>query len=100
MRWGVTIYGQVELSLCPVDKRGLPLGLHVEPRHRRRGVGRMLARAAAARGGRFSWTATRQRSRAWPRSGPPRGREHRRTGVRTKRRPDYASNRGARRRES
>ncbi|GAB3167400.1 hypothetical protein GCM10027258_92690 [Amycolatopsis stemonae] len=57
LRWGATIYGQVELSLCPVDRRGLLLGLHVEPRHRRRGVGRVLARAAAARGAGFSWSA-------------------------------------------
>ncbi|MET8848485.1 hypothetical protein [Amycolatopsis sp. NPDC004625] len=35
LRWGATIYGQVELSLCPIDRRGLLLGLHVEPRHRR-----------------------------------------------------------------
>ncbi|MEQ0560985.1 hypothetical protein ABJI51_18020 [Amycolatopsis sp. NEAU-NG30] len=34
LRWGATIYGQVELSLCPVDRCGLLLGLHVEPRHR------------------------------------------------------------------
>lgn len=39
------------------SRRGLLLGLHVEARHRRRGVGRVLARAAAARGGGFSWSA-------------------------------------------
>jgi GNAT superfamily N-acetyltransferase len=57
LRWGATIYGQVELALCAVDRRGVLLGLHVEPRHRRRGVGRVLARAAAARDGGFSWSA-------------------------------------------
>ncbi|MEV5721732.1 GNAT family N-acetyltransferase [Amycolatopsis mediterranei] len=56
-RWGATIAGQVELSLCPVERRGLLLGLHLEPKHRRRGVGRVLARAAAARGVGFSWSA-------------------------------------------
>ncbi|MDX3187472.1 hypothetical protein PV458_03580 [Streptomyces sp. MN03-5084-2B] len=52
-----TIYGQVELSLCPIDRRGLLLGLRVEPRHRRRGVGRVLIKAATARGGEFDVTA-------------------------------------------
>lgn len=47
----------VELSLRPVDRHGLLLGLHVEARDRRRGVGRVLARAAAARGDGFSWSA-------------------------------------------
>jgi hypothetical protein len=37
--WGVTIYGQAELSLCPIERRGLLLGLHVELRLRRRGIG-------------------------------------------------------------
>ena len=43
LRWGATIYGEVELSLRPSDRRGLLLGLYVEPRHRRRSVGRVLA---------------------------------------------------------
>ncbi|GHG30031.1 MULTISPECIES: GNAT family N-acetyltransferase [Amycolatopsis] len=76
LRWGATIYGHVELSLCPVDRRGLLLGLHVEPRHRRRGVGRVLARAAAARGGGFSWSANppdeADAAALWARVGAPR----------------------------
>jgi GNAT superfamily N-acetyltransferase len=73
---GATIYGQVELSLCPVDRRGLLRGLHVEPRHRRRGVGRVLALAAAARGGGFSWSANPpdepDAAAFWARIGAPR----------------------------
>ncbi|MEV6832122.1 hypothetical protein [Amycolatopsis sp. NPDC051102] len=57
LRWGATIYGHVELSLCSVDRCGLLLGLHVEVRHRRRGVGRVLTHAAAARGSGFAWSA-------------------------------------------
>jgi GNAT superfamily N-acetyltransferase len=57
LRWGATIYGQVELSLCPIDRRGLLLGLYVEPRHRRRDAGRVLVHAASERGAGFNWSA-------------------------------------------
>jgi hypothetical protein len=66
LRWGATIYGQVELSLCPIDRRGLLLGLHVEPRHRLRGVGSVL--------------------------GSSRSAARRRTHARTKKTPDCKSN--------
>jgi hypothetical protein len=76
LRWGATIYGQVELSLCAVDRRGLLLGLHIELRHRRRGVGRVLARAAAARGVGFNWSANppeeADAAAFWARVGAPR----------------------------
>ncbi|MGV9366041.1 hypothetical protein [Amycolatopsis sp. NPDC003731] len=52
---GAAIYGHVDLSLCPVNRRGMLLGLRVESR--RRGVGRVLARAAAARGAGKTWSA-------------------------------------------
>lgn len=75
LRWGATIYGQVELSLCPLDRRGLLLGIHVEPQHRRRGVGRVLARAAAARGAGYRWSANPpdepDSAAFWARIGPP-----------------------------
>ncbi|MEV6914659.1 hypothetical protein AB0M83_06750 [Amycolatopsis sp. NPDC051106] len=58
LRWGTTIYCQVQPSLCPAARRGLR---DVEARHHRRGIGRVLARAAAARRAGFSWRATRRR---------------------------------------
>jgi len=38
LRCGTTIYDQVELSLCPIDRGGLLLGLPVEAPHRRQAL--------------------------------------------------------------
>jgi hypothetical protein len=58
---GATIYGQVELSLCTIDRRGLLPG---------------LARAAAARGVWFNWSAKppdeAEVAAFWARVGAPR----------------------------
>ena len=57
LRWGTTIYGQIALSLCRIERRGLVLSLEVEPRHRRRGVGQLLVAAARTRGAGYDWSS-------------------------------------------
>ncbi|MFI9452578.1 GNAT family N-acetyltransferase [Amycolatopsis sp. NPDC052450] len=56
LRLGHTVFGEVHLSLCPVDRRAILCHVEVEEKHRRRGAGRVLVNAALKRGTKFSWT--------------------------------------------
>lgn len=77
LRWGTTVYGQIQLSLCLVDRAALLVGVHVEQQHRRRGVGTVLVAAARARGHSYRWSANPPATRDpitdafWARLGAP-----------------------------
>ncbi|UMP00033.1 hypothetical protein [Amycolatopsis sp. EV170708-02-1] len=51
-----TIFGEIRFSLCGIDRRAILVHIEVEKKHRRRGAGRVLVAAAAARAPRYDWT--------------------------------------------
>ena len=57
LRLGSTIFGQIQLTLCELDRCAVLLGLAVEPQHRRRGAGSVLVAAAKARGQGYRWSS-------------------------------------------
>ncbi|ANN21085.1 hypothetical protein SD37_39555 [Amycolatopsis orientalis] len=56
LRLGHTTFGEVQLSLCSIDRRAILVHVDIEEKHRRRGAGSVLVAAAAARGPRYQWT--------------------------------------------
>ncbi|WP_410663463.1 hypothetical protein [Amycolatopsis sp. lyj-84] len=56
LRLGCTTFGEVQLSLCSIDRRAILVHVDIEEKHRRRGAGSVLVAAAAARGSRYEWT--------------------------------------------
>ncbi|SDU53381.1 Acetyltransferase (GNAT) family protein [Amycolatopsis keratiniphila] len=56
LRLGHTVFGEVSLSLCPVDRRAILCHVEVEEKHRRRGAGRVLVHAAMQRAAKFQWS--------------------------------------------
>jgi GNAT superfamily N-acetyltransferase len=53
------IVGDVDLMLCPVDRRGVLENVRVDSDVRRRGYGRVLLAAARARGVGYEWSQTK-----------------------------------------
>jgi GNAT superfamily N-acetyltransferase len=58
LRHGATVFGQVRLTLCELDRCAVLVGLAVELAHRRRGAGTVLVAAAKARGNGYRWSST------------------------------------------
>ncbi|MGY6658696.1 hypothetical protein ACXIZN_41710 [Amycolatopsis sp. TRM77291] len=56
LRLGHTVFGEIRFSLCGIDRRAVLIHVEVEEKHRRRGAGRVLVAAAAARAPRYDWT--------------------------------------------
>jgi GNAT superfamily N-acetyltransferase len=54
---GATVFGQVRLTLCELDRCAVLVGLAVDLAHRRRGAGTVLVAAAKARGDGYRWSS-------------------------------------------
>jgi len=53
------VLGDIDLTLCGVDRRGVIEHVRVDPPRRRLGYSRLLVAAARARGVGFTWTTTK-----------------------------------------